>query len=122
MCVNYAPVQRQVLRDVFGVEPPTAEWKAEAWPDYPAPILRADGDGRRESILATFGLVPRARIPAGVRPFDTRNSRSATTRAPFGALRRAFMYRRCYNSLHATSLRRSLAASRTPGGKRLSIL
>ncbi len=25
MCVNYAPVQRQILRDIFGVEPPPGE-------------------------------------------------------------------------------------------------
>lgn len=30
MCVNYAPVQRQILRDVFGVQPPPDEWRAEA--------------------------------------------------------------------------------------------
>lgn len=78
MCTNYAPVQRLILRDIFGVEPPPAEWKPEAWPDYAAPIVRADGDGRRDSVLATFGLVPRSRIPQGVRPFDTMNARSET--------------------------------------------
>ncbi|MCY1271592.1 SOS response associated peptidase (SRAP) [compost metagenome] len=78
MCTNYAPVQRQILRDIFGVEPPPAEWKPETWPDYAAPIVRADGDGRRDSVLATFGLVPRSRIPQGVRPFDTMNARSET--------------------------------------------
>lgn len=54
MCTNYAPVQRQILRDIFGVEPPAAEWKAETWPDYAAPIVRADGDGRRDSAVAAF--------------------------------------------------------------------
>ncbi|EYS89459.1 ATP synthase I [Cupriavidus sp. SK-4] len=78
MCTNYAPVQRQLLRDVFGVEPPPAEWKPETWPDYAAPIVRANGDGRRDSVLATFGFVPRSRIPQGVRPFDTMNARSET--------------------------------------------
>lgn len=78
MCTNYAPVQRLILRDIFGVEPPPAEWKPEIWPDYAAPIVRADDDGRRGSVLATFGLVPRSRIPQGVRPFDTMNARSET--------------------------------------------
>jgi len=78
MCTNYTPVQRQILRDIFGVEPPPAAWKPETWPDYAAPIVRADGDGRRESLLATFGLIPRSRIPQGVRPFDTMNARSET--------------------------------------------
>jgi len=40
--------------------------------------VRADGDRRRDSVLATFGLVPRSRIPQGVRPYDTMNSRSET--------------------------------------------
>ncbi|AQV94739.1 hypothetical protein BJN34_12700 [Cupriavidus necator] len=53
MCTNYAPVQRQILRDIFGVEPPPTEWKSETWPDYAAPIVRADGDGHRDSVLAT---------------------------------------------------------------------
>jgi len=67
MCVNYAPVQRQVLRDVFGVEPPPAEWRAEAWPDYLAPIVRADENGKREAVMGSFSMVPKAKIPPGVR-------------------------------------------------------
>lgn len=78
MCTNYAPVQRQILRDIFGVEPPSAEWKPETWPDYAAPIVRKDGDGRRDSVLATFGLVPRSRVRQGVRYYDTVNARSET--------------------------------------------
>ncbi|MGE6494506.1 hypothetical protein [Cupriavidus metallidurans] len=58
MCLSHAPVQRQVLRDVFGVEPAAGEWKAEAWPDYPAPIIRAAEDGSRETVLGQFGLIP----------------------------------------------------------------
>ncbi|WP_042886273.1 hypothetical protein [Cupriavidus necator] len=58
MCTNYAPIYRQVLRDIFGVEPPAAEWKAETWQDYAAPIVRVDPNGRRNSILGTFGLTP----------------------------------------------------------------
>ncbi len=29
MCVNYKPIQRKILRDVFGVEPPPEEWPEE---------------------------------------------------------------------------------------------
>lgn len=29
---------------MFGVEPPPGEWRPEAWPDYPAPIIRRAGD------------------------------------------------------------------------------
>lgn len=68
MCTNYAPVQRQILRDILGVQPPPAEWKPEAWPRYAAPIVRMDGDGRRDSVLGTFGVVPRSRVR---KAFDT---------------------------------------------------
>lgn len=78
MCVNYAPVQRQVLRDVFGVEPPPAEWRAEAWPDYLAPIVRADENGKREAVMASFSMVPKAQIPPGVRYYPTANARAET--------------------------------------------
>ncbi|KWR92009.1 SOS response-associated peptidase [Cupriavidus sp. IDO] len=78
MCTNYAPVQRQVLRDVFGVEPPPGLFKAETYPDYPAPIVRASPDGERHCTLASFGMVPRKRFQPGARKFDTTNARSET--------------------------------------------
>ncbi|QBY55999.1 SOS response-associated peptidase [Cupriavidus oxalaticus] len=78
MCVNYVPVQRQLLRDVFGVEPPADEWRVETWKDYAAPIVVADSDGSRDCRLATFGMVPRWRINEGMKVFDTMNARSET--------------------------------------------
>lgn len=86
MCVNYAPVQRQVLRDIFGVEPPAGEWKAEAWPDYPAPIIRRSESGilrdgvdiGREAVLGSFSMVPKGRMPPGVRYYPTANARVET--------------------------------------------
>ncbi len=78
MCVNYAPVQRQVLRDIFGVEPPPGEWKAEAWPDYAAPIIRSTPDGGREAVLGSFSMVPKRTIPPGVRYYPTANARMET--------------------------------------------
>ncbi|WP_411860091.1 hypothetical protein [Cupriavidus sp. TKC] len=76
--MNYAPVQRLVLRDVFGVEPPVGEWKAEAWPDYPAPIIRAAEDGSRKAVLGSFSMVPKAKMPPGVRYYPTANARTET--------------------------------------------
>jgi hypothetical protein len=73
-CTNYAPVQRQLLRDVFGVEPPPGDYKGETWPGYAAPIVRGHSSNGRDSVLATFGLVPRERIPDGVKAFDTTNA------------------------------------------------
>lgn len=78
MCTNYAPVQRRILREIFGVEPPADPYRAETYPDYPAPIVRMTADGMRQGLLATFGMVPRKRTPAGGRRYDTTNARSET--------------------------------------------
>ena len=78
MCTNYAPVQRQLLRDVFGIEPPPLDYPPETWPDYAAPIIIAEHDGARQALVGTFGMVPKNRIPPGVAKFDTTNARSET--------------------------------------------
>ncbi|WP_229258418.1 SOS response-associated peptidase family protein [Duganella rivi] len=51
-------------------------WKTETWKDYGAPIVRRSADGQREGLLASYGIVPRKRIPAGVKPLDTMNTRA----------------------------------------------
>lgn len=66
MCANYSPFQRQMLRDVFGVESPPGEWRSEAWPDYPAPIIRSSESGVREAVLGTFSMVPKGKIAPGI--------------------------------------------------------
>jgi putative SOS response-associated peptidase YedK len=69
MCTNYRPTQRQLLRDVFGIEPPPdLDWKPETYRDYAAPIVRADADDRRDSVLASFGMVPRPESSIARRP------------------------------------------------------
>jgi putative SOS response-associated peptidase YedK len=78
MCTNYAPVQQRILREIFGVEPPPGIYSEETWPDYAAPVVRAGADGQRESVLATFGMVPRKRTPPGARRYDTTNARTET--------------------------------------------
>ncbi len=78
MCTNYAPVQRQVLRDIFGVEPPPAEWKPETWPDY---ARRDCAHGRRRPARQRAGhLRPGAALAhsTGARRYDTVNARSET--------------------------------------------
>ena len=90
MCTNYAPVQRQLLRDVFLVEPPEgAEWASHVYRDGPAPIILHDGDGGRDCVMGTFGLVPREEIkrrnrvleertgqPPKLKDYSTMNARS----------------------------------------------
>ncbi len=77
MCTNYRVPDRQLFGAKYGVEAPTAEWREEVYKDYFALIIRRDGEGRR-SDLASFGMVPREKIPQGVKVFDTMNARAET--------------------------------------------
>ncbi|MDF3885013.1 SOS response-associated peptidase [Cupriavidus basilensis] len=78
MCNNYAPIQRQLLREIYCVEPPPLDYPPETWPDYAAPIVVAGAGGTRQALVGTFGMVPKNRIPSGVAKFDTTNARSET--------------------------------------------
>lgn len=80
MCVNYVTVGRASLAQ-FGATPPTAEWEHEVWQDYAAPILVAAPDGGRRCLVASYGMVPQARLPAGTRAYSTLNARSETAGA-----------------------------------------
>jgi putative SOS response-associated peptidase YedK len=79
MCVNYRPPLPEQMDMVLGVLVDLYrdwDWPSETWKDYQAPILRAGSRGRRELCLASYGMVPRRHIPAGVKPFDTMNARA----------------------------------------------
>ncbi|WP_348698475.1 SOS response-associated peptidase family protein [Duganella fentianensis] len=81
MCVNFRPPDPALLEAVMGVVIDLHDsgfWRGETWKDYPAPIVRRGSSGQREGLLASYGMVPRQRIPAGVRPFDTMNARIET--------------------------------------------
>jgi putative SOS response-associated peptidase YedK len=81
MCVNFRPPDPDMLNAVMGVIidlHDTGFWKTETWKDYGAPIIRRGADGEREGLIASYGMVPRKRIPEGVRAFDTMNARAET--------------------------------------------
>lgn len=81
MCVNYRPPDPELLNTVMGlmitIDRDPAFWKLETWKDYPAPFVRKGADGR-EALIGTYGMVPRKKIPPGVKVFDTMNARSET--------------------------------------------
>ncbi|EON14854.1 SOS response-associated peptidase [Pandoraea sp. SD6-2] len=77
MCTNYRVPDRQLFSEYYGTPPPIGEWRDEVYKDYFAPIIRRDAGGRR-SDLASFGMVPREKIPPGVHVFDTMNARAET--------------------------------------------
>lgn len=91
MCVNYVPIRRDQF-GYFDVEPPSDNWRSEVWQDYAAPIIVADDARGRISRLATYGMVPKARIPQKVKKFTTMNARSESvgkTRSYSGAWKAA---------------------------------
>lgn len=60
MCSNFDPIQplhSSWVTDRFGCQLPSAEWRAEAYPTYPAPFIHMKGD-LPSARLAEFGLVP----------------------------------------------------------------
>jgi len=80
MCSNYVPTQADIWR---GVTPlPGASWKAETYPGYEAPFIRADR-GTAKASLGRFGLVPWWTKPEGVKTASrhTYNARSETVAA-----------------------------------------
>ena len=62
MCANYRPSTHDELMERFGVAPPDATYKDEAFPGYLAPIIRKPrpdaGVGERATVSAVFGMVP----------------------------------------------------------------
>lgn len=112
MCVNFRPPDPELLDAVMGVIIDLNDsgfWKTETWKDYGAPIVKRGADGKREGLMASYGMVPRKRIPAGVRTFDTMNARSETVgqlRSFSGAWKRSQLclvpmttfYEPCYES------------------------
>jgi len=79
MCVNFRPPPPEELKALLGALADLYrdwDWARETWKDYEAPIVRAGADGRRELMLASYGMVPRRHIPPGVKVFDTMNARA----------------------------------------------
>ncbi|MBM3114240.1 SOS response-associated peptidase family protein [Jeongeupia naejangsanensis] len=78
MCVNFTPTPPTVLPGHFHTPDPLGDWKDEVWQDYLAPIIIHDESGRRQALLASYGMVPKQKIPPGTKPFSTMNARSET--------------------------------------------
>jgi putative SOS response-associated peptidase YedK len=77
MCVNYSPSSLETLIDHFNTAlPPETDWPDESYQDYLAPIIRADERGRRESRLASYGMVPKRHMQAEAKRFSTLNARA----------------------------------------------
>lgn len=82
MCVNYLPPPKDALLSHF--DAPLADgyddahWQDETWQDYAAPIIRHNPRGERESLLASYSMIPKEQIPPGMKRFSTMNARAET--------------------------------------------
>jgi putative SOS response-associated peptidase YedK len=78
MCTSYESNNPHEAFDAFSIfSAPDFDYKREIYKDYAAPIFRrVDNDLKTDA--ATFGMVPRKRIPPHVRPYDTMNARAET--------------------------------------------
>jgi putative SOS response-associated peptidase YedK len=74
MCTSYEPNPHDRFEGFRLFPAPDFEYRDEIYKDYVAPIFRRVEDSWCTD-PASFGIVPRNRIPAGVRPFDTMNAR-----------------------------------------------
>lgn len=77
MCINYIPTTKAELVEYFGVDDPGYDWKEEVWQDYQAPIL-IQRDGRRQALIASYGMVPKRKVQPGGKHYTTMNARAET--------------------------------------------
>ncbi|ATP90383.1 DUF159 family protein [Aeromonas caviae] len=77
MCINYIPTTKAVLVEYFGVDDPGYDWKEEVWQDYQAPILILRY-GRRQALIASYGMVPKRKVQPGHKHYTTMNARAET--------------------------------------------
>src|SRR3954470_4121012 len=75
MCTSYESNEHEKFEAFSLFAAPAFNCKREIYKDYVAPIFRRGGDGWRTD-AATFGTMPRNRIPPHVKPFDTMNVRA----------------------------------------------
>lgn len=80
MCSNFQPINKHHadwVKQHFGCTLPNAEWRAEAYPTYPAPFVYLD-NGKPRCELAQFGLVPHWATDKKKFGLRTYNARSET--------------------------------------------
>jgi hypothetical protein len=78
MCPSYESNNPKEDFDAFSIFPaPNFDYKGEIYKDYVGPIFRHVENGWSTD-PATFGMVPRKRIPPHVKPYDTMNARAET--------------------------------------------
>jgi hypothetical protein len=65
VCTSYETNEYRKFEAFTIFSKPNFEFKREIYKDYPGPVFRRTDDGFQTSV-ATFGMVPRERIPPHV--------------------------------------------------------
>ena len=111
MCSNFEPIKTPRatwVRDQFGCELPSSEWRNETYPTYSAPFIFKK-DGQIQCDLAQFGLVPHwatDKKKFGLKTYNARSEtvhekpsyRSAWKERRFGLILTERFYEPCYES------------------------
>jgi len=78
MCVNYKPTDAEMLEAMSGLSAAALPgWKEQVWQDYNAPIILGGEDGSLRIAVASYGMIPKDKMPPGKR-LTTLNARSET--------------------------------------------
>ena len=83
MCINFTPTRKEQLQHFRTHAVPEASWDEETWQDYDAPIICHDQQGNRQALLGKYSMIPKNKMPPGVKRYATMNARAET----LGALR-----------------------------------
>jgi putative SOS response-associated peptidase YedK len=75
MCTSYETNEYKKFEAFTIFSKPDFAFKREIYKDYPAAIIRRAKDGWSTD-AATFGMVPKERIPQHVKAYDTMNARA----------------------------------------------
>ncbi len=76
MCVNYKPTDAEMLAAMTGLAPiDLPPWKEQIWQDYSAPIILSKDGGGPALAIASYGMVPKDKMPPDVR-MSTLNARA----------------------------------------------
>ena len=81
MCVNYKPPTRSEIAELIHARmDDPADWPADTWQDYAAPIIRAEmgADRAIELAVGTYGMIPKRFLPPGKKNITTMNARAET--------------------------------------------
>ena len=77
MCVNYTPTRKEQLAHFDVSAAHLDDYKHETWQDYTAPIIHHQ-QSERVAVLASYGMVPKSKLPVGVKRFSSMNARAET--------------------------------------------